>query len=71
VLYAAWLLYAGGAKYLLLSALLYALGALLYVAGQRAQGKPMLSRAEWPAFVATLVAAGVAAWGLQAGWLSL
>lgn len=71
VLYAVWLLYAGGMKYLLLSALLYAPGALMYIAGQRAQGRQMLSRAEWPAFLATLAAAAVAAWGLKAGWLSL
>ena len=71
VVYAAWLLYAGGVKYLLLSALLYAPGAVLYAAGQRAQGKSMLSRREWPMAVAVLAAAAVAGWGLKAGWLSL
>ena len=58
-------------KYLLLSALLYAPGAVLYAAGQRAQGKPMLSRREWPMALAVLAAAAVAGWGLKAGWLSL
>ncbi len=71
VLYAAWLLYAGGVKYLLLSALLYAPGALMYAWAQRAQGRAGLSRREWPIFLATLVGAAVAAWGLLAGWLSL
>ena len=50
---------------------LYAPGAVLYAAGQRAQGKPMLSRREWPMALAVLAAAAVAGWGLKAGWLSL
>ena len=71
VLYAVWLLYAGGMKYLLLSALLYAPGALLYAWARREHGRALLSRTEWWAFSALLVAAAVGAWGLKAGWLRL
>ncbi|MDO5623540.1 MAG: arginine-ornithine antiporter [Pseudomonadota bacterium] len=71
VAYALWLLYAGGVKYLLLSALLYAPGALLYAWARREHGRALFSRAEWAGFALLLLAAGVAALGLWQGWLSL
>ena len=69
--YALWLVYAGGIKYLLLGALLYAPGALLYAWARRSHGRAVFSRREWLGFLAMLAAAGVAALGLQRGWLSL
>lgn len=71
VLYAAWLLYACGAKYLLLSALLYVPGAVLYAWARRQHGWALLSRGEWLAFAGLLGAGAVALSGLKAGWLSL
>lgn len=71
VLYAAWLLYACGAKYLLLSALLYVPGAVLYAWARRQYGWALLSRGEWLAFAGLLGAGAVALSGLRAGWLSL
>ena len=71
LLRAAWLLYACGAKYLLLSALLYVPGAMLYAWARRQHGWALLSRAEWVACAGLLGAGVVALSGLQAGWLSL
>lgn len=71
LLYALWLVYAGGVKYLLLSALLYAPGALLYAWARRGQGRAMFTRLEWLGFAGLLAAAGVAALGLHQGWLTL
>lgn len=71
LLYALWLVYAGGVKYLLLGALLYAPGALLYAWARRAQGRAVFTRREWLGFAGLLAAAGVAALGLRQGWLTL
>ena len=71
LLYAVWLVYAGGVKYLLLGALLYAPGAVLYAWARREHGKRVFSRREWWGFAGLLLAAGVAALGLQQRWLSL
>ena len=64
-------MYAGGIKYLLLGSLLYAPGALLYAWARRGHGRRVFSRREWVGFAGLLAAAGVAALGLQRGWLSL
>ncbi|MFN3767701.1 MAG: arginine-ornithine antiporter [Ectopseudomonas guguanensis] len=69
--YAIWLLYAGGVKYLLLSALLYAPGALLFRQAKREQGQVLFTRYEWPIFAAVLLTAVLAGYGLYAGHLSL
>ena len=71
LLYALWLVYAGGVKYLLLGCLLYAPGALLYAWARREHGRAVFSRREWAGFGLLVLAAGVAALGLRQGWLSL
>ena len=71
LLYALWLVYAGGIKYLLLGCLLYAPGALLYAWARREHGRAVFSRREWAGFGLLVLAAGVAALGLGQGWLSL
>jgi arginine:ornithine antiporter / lysine permease len=71
VLYALWLLYAGGIKYLLLSALLYAPGAILFARAKRENGRPVFTRLEKPVFAVVMFAAVVAAYGLYRGFLTL
>ncbi|WP_282344588.1 arginine-ornithine antiporter [Pseudomonas sp. PS02288] len=71
VLYAVWLLYAGGLKYVLLSALLYAPGALFFAKAKREQGQPVFTGVEKVILAAVLVGAAVAAYGLYDGFLSL
>ncbi|AFK70595.1 arginine-ornithine antiporter [Pseudomonas putida] len=71
LLYAIWLLYAGGVKYLLLSALLYAPGAILFAKAKREVGKPVFTNVENLIFAAVVIGALVAAFGLYDGFLTL
>jgi arginine:ornithine antiporter / lysine permease len=69
--YCLWLLYAAGPKYLLLSALLYAPGALLYVLAKKQRAQRPFTGAEWLILAFLLLLAVVAAVLLGAGRLSL
>ena len=71
LIYAVWLLYAGGTKYLLLSALLYAPGAILFAKAKHELGKPIFTNVEKLIFAAVVVGALVAAYGLYAGFLTM
>lgn len=70
-LYALWLVYAAGVQYLLLSALLYAPGAILFAKAKRELGQPIFTGLEKLIFVAVLIGAAIAAYGLYDGFLSL
>jgi arginine:ornithine antiporter/lysine permease len=69
--YCGWLLYAAGPKYLLLSALLYAPGVLLYGWAKRERGARLFKPFEVVILAALLVLAAVAAWLLSTGALGL
>ncbi|QGG76319.1 arginine-ornithine antiporter [Pseudomonas syringae] len=71
LLYAIWLIYAGGVKYLLLSALLYAPGVILFAKAKLEAKKPVFTRLENMMFVAVLIGALIAAYGLYDGFLTL
>ncbi|KGK82199.1 amino acid APC transporter [Stutzerimonas degradans] len=71
LLYAAWLLYAGGVQYLLLSALLYAPGALLFARARRECGQSVFTLLEKLIFAGVLIGALIAAYGLYDGFLTL
>ncbi|MCJ7958074.1 MAG: arginine-ornithine antiporter [Pseudomonas sp.] len=71
LIYAVWLLYAGGVKYLLLSALLYAPGVILFAKAKHELGKPIFTHVEKLIFAAVVVGALVAAYGLYDGFLTL
>jgi arginine:ornithine antiporter/lysine permease len=71
VAYALWLLYAGGVKYLLLSALLYAPGAILFAKAKREGHRPIFTSIEKVIFAAVVIAAIAAAVGLYQGFLTL
>ena len=71
LIYAVWLLYAGGVKYLLLSALLYAPGAILFAKAKLELNKPVFTNVEKLIFAAVVVGALVAAYGLYDGFLTL
>jgi arginine:ornithine antiporter/lysine permease len=71
LIYAVWLVYAGGLQYVLLSALLYAPGALFFAMAKREQGQRIFTTVEQLIFIAVLIGAGIAAYGLYAGSLSL
>lgn len=70
-LYAVWLVYAAGVQYLLLSALLYAPGVILFAKAKRELGQPIFTGVEKIIFVVVLIGAAIAAYGLYDGFLSL
>lgn len=71
VVYAVWLLYAAGPKYLLLSALLYLPGMVLYVMARREKNMAIFKPYEWGIFALIAVGAVVAGLGLMNGTLTL
>jgi arginine:ornithine antiporter/lysine permease len=71
LVYAVWLLYAGGVKYLLLSALLYAPGVILFAKAKHEAGEPLFTHVEKGIFTCVVIGAGLAAYGLYSGVLSL
>ena len=70
-IYCAWLLYAAGPKYMFLSSLLYAPGALVFVMAKREQGARIFRSFEWAIFLALAVLAILAAYLLTTGRLGL
>ncbi|SHL02432.1 arginine:ornithine antiporter, APA family [Bradyrhizobium lablabi] len=70
-IYAAGMIYAGGAKFLLLSALLYAPGTVLFVIARREQKKTAFTLVEGLLFGAILVAAAVGLYSLVTGTISI
>jgi arginine:ornithine antiporter / lysine permease len=70
-LYCVWLLYAASFKYLLLSALLYAPGLLLYTWAKRQRHERVFTVWEWAILAALVALAGVAATMLATGRLGL
>lgn len=71
VIYCLWLLFAAGVKYLLLSALLYAPGAILYLIAKNQRAMRAFNRREKLILACLVLLAAVAAWLLATGQLSL
>ena len=71
VVYSVWLLYAAGVKYLLLSALLYAPGALIYIWARRENKQVVFTHLEKIYLAVLVVGAIYAAIGLSNGSLTL
>jgi arginine:ornithine antiporter / lysine permease len=69
--YAAGMLYAGGPKFLLFSALLYAPGTLLYFLARREQKAALFAPSEMIVFAAICVAALAALYAMTTGALSI
>ena len=70
-LYAAGMLYAGGAKFILLSALLYAPGTILFIIAKREQSKTVFTPVEWLIFGVIVVAAIAGLYSLATGAISI
>lgn len=70
-IYCGWLLYAAGLKYLLLAALLYAPGVLIYGWARREKGARLFRPFEIAILAALVVLAIIAAWLLSTGRLGL
>lgn len=65
--YACLMLWAGGAKFLLLSALLYLPGTILFVLAMREQRKPVFTLAEWGLLAIVALGAVIGVYGLASG----
>jgi len=70
-IYCLWLLYAAGLKYLLLSALLYAPGVLVYLWAKKARAQRPFTPGEWGVLALLVLLAVVAAYMLTTQQLSL
>ncbi len=70
-IYAAGMIYAGGAKFLLLSAILYAPATALFVLARREQNKAVFTPVEWLLLATIIGAAAVGVYGLSTGAISI
>jgi arginine:ornithine antiporter/lysine permease len=66
-LYTAFLLFAGGGKFLMMSALLYAPGSVLFVLARRERGLRVFTKVEWVIFLVAVCGAASALIGLISG----
>ena len=66
-LYTAFMIYAGGTKFLLLSAVLYAPGTALYVWVRRERKRRLFTPVEWVIFAVTVIGAVLGIHGLATG----
>mgnify|MGYP003583375205 CR=1 FL=1 len=70
--YTIFLLFAGGLKFMVLSAVLYAPGTALYVWARREQGVPVFSRmSDWVIFIAAAIGAIVGVWWIATGYIAI
>ena len=65
--YTIFMLAVGGLKYVLLSAIFFAPGSLLFIAARREQGARVFTPAEWIIFLAVVAAAAFGVYGLATG----
>jgi arginine:ornithine antiporter/lysine permease len=71
VLYTAFLLYAAGWKFFVLSGLLYGPGTILYFWTRREQGKKMFTPVEWVIFLVAAVLCVTGIHGLATGYITI
>lgn len=71
LLYTAGLIYAAGAKHLLLSAIIYGPGTILFVMARREQGKPIFSTSETVMFAIAALGAVAAVYAIAAGIITV
>jgi len=70
--YTAFLLWAGGLKFILLGAVLYAPGTALYFWARREQGKPVFTGiSDWVIFTAAVIGAVVGLYALVTGYITI
>src|SRR5262249_3689202 len=71
VVYTVFLIYAGGLKFVLLSAVLYAPGTTLYIWTRREQGKRVFKMSDWIIFAIAVAGAVAGVVGLITGTITL
>ena len=71
-IYTAFLLYAGGIKFIVLSAVLYAPGTALYFWCRREQNMPVFTKAsDWIIFVLAVIGAVVGIYWIATGYITI
>jgi arginine:ornithine antiporter/lysine permease len=71
VIYTLFLVYAAGMKFLLLSAILYGPGTILYFWARREQNKPLFTPIEWAIFIVTMIGCIIGIHGLVTGYITI
>ena len=67
LIYAIWLVYAGGLEYLLTGAVAYFVGSILFVWARREKGLQIFTKVEWVIFAVVAVAAAFGLYGIVTG----
>ena len=70
-LYTVFLIFAGGMKFVLLSAVIYAPGTLLYFWARREHQRQLFTPVEWVVFLVVVVGAIVGIHGLATGYITI
>lgn len=71
VIYTVFMIYAGGLKFILLSAVLYAPGTALYIWARREQNKTVFTTSDWIIFIVAIIGAVIGIYGLAAGLIAI
>lgn len=71
VIYTVFMIYAGGLKFIVLSAVLYAPGTILYIWARREQGKQVFTPVDWIIFVVAVLGAVYGIYGLATGLFTI
>ncbi|SMG53918.1 basic amino acid/polyamine antiporter [Paraburkholderia susongensis] len=71
VIYTIFMIWAGGLKFILLSAVLYAPGTALYIWARREQSKSVFITSDWIIFIVTVIGAVIGIYGLATGMIEL
>jgi len=69
--YTVFIIFAGGMKFLLLSAILYAPGTALYFWARRERNKQVFTAIEWVIFAAAVIGAVIGIHGLATGYITI
>lgn len=70
-LYTVFMIYAGGLKFLVLSAVLYAPGTVLYIWARREQGKQVFTPIDWAIFIVAVIGAVIGIFWLATGYITI
>lgn len=71
VIYTVFMIYAGGLKFIVLSAVLYAPGTILYIWARREQGKQVFTPVDWIIFIVAVLGAIYGIYGLATGLITI
>jgi arginine:ornithine antiporter/lysine permease len=71
VIYTVFMILAGGLKFILLSAVLYAPGTILYIWARREQNKTVFLFSDWIIFIVAVIGAVIGIYGLATGMITI